>query len=196
MALDNFTKVGLTVVIILLVGILGTLSGCVTEPVPTTTTSIVVTTRPTTTTPIITTSSSTSTSTTTQPLAEYGSDLGNIVLKSSKSKIHAGNFVDLGLSFYNVKRRTLNITQVELYGVNIQKGSASDNIWGLPEGDIIITPYKFLYPRESLEYSWMVQAPTGVVNETKFFFKGRIYYWGDSTKYYVDAPELRITVNP
>ena len=198
--LDTFYRIGLIIVIILLVAVLVILSKYFPETTTTivTTTAPIATTTPTTTTLQTTTSTSTTTySTTTQPLAPYGDDIGTASFKPSKTEIHAGNIVNINLKVRNSNPfKTLNITRVELFGMDLQKGNADEDTWGVPEGEYIFTPYEFLYSRETSEYFWILQAPTGIVNETTFFFKTRIHYFKDATEYYTDTPELKIIVNP
>lgn len=188
---------GLIIVLLLLIV---TLSGCVEQTPPSTTTTIVVTTQSTTTTPTVITSSSTSTSTTTtttQPITISGDDVKIIDLEPSSQKPYVGNHVDLMIKILNVETQTtVNITQIELHGVDFQMGSSGYNVWGVTDGDLVITPNKFLYPREYSEHWWDLQAPSRVDNQTKVYLTARVYYIKGSTKYYVDSSELLITIHP
>jgi len=200
MASDSFYKGGLIVVIILLVVIAWALTYY--KPGAPVTTITTVTTQPTTTSTTIlgittTTTTSTTTTSTTTPIGTYGDDVNVAVFKFAKSIINAGNFVDLRLYLRNTNiYKTVKITKIELLNVDIRKGSAGDYTWGVPDGDYIITPNEFVSPRETYEHLWIVQAPTGVDTQTKYYFKARVHYAIDSTTHYTESGEILITVNP
>jgi len=135
--LDNFYKVGLTIVIILLIIIIGVLSDYMVKVEPATTTTTLVTTQPTTTTPVTTTIANvtpTTTVTTTTPTTTTPFDCSNAGFKFIEGS-YSKSSAQLTVTLKNTEAVDLNM---EYIFFTYPSGAVVRNrISGLLEGRVL-----------------------------------------------------------